>query len=133
MDFSFNNFNHFLYNMLPQVVGHPLLPTIIKKFYPHKPCSYCFNAYHEENNCPNLRAVLHLRDKLDQIKAARSTPTHFFHTYTPHKLCSYCSNPYHSDNNCPSCRQVSNYSYEQMNTNFSSPGLETNSSFYNPD
>jgi hypothetical protein len=32
MDFSFNNFNHFLYNMLPQVVGHPLLPTIIKIF-----------------------------------------------------------------------------------------------------
>jgi hypothetical protein len=104
-----------------------------KKFYLHKPCSYCFNPYHEENKCPNLWAEFNdLRDKFDQIKATRSTLTHFSHTYTTHKPCSYCSNPYHSDNNCPSWGQFSNFSYKQMNTSFSNSGCDSNFNFYNP-
>jgi hypothetical protein len=104
-----------------------------KKFYLHKPCSYCFNPYHEENKCPNLWAEFNdLRDKFDQIKATRSTLTHFSHTYTTHKPCSYCSNPYHSDNNCPSWGQFSNFLYKQMNTSFSNSGCDLNCNFYNP-
>jgi hypothetical protein len=92
------------------------------------------NYVYEENKCTDLRAEFKdIRDQVDQLIAARSTPTHFSHTYTPHKSCSYCSNPYHSDNNCPSWGQFSNFSYEQMNTSFSNPGCDSNSNFYNPD
>jgi hypothetical protein len=88
----------------------------------------------EENNCSDLRAEFNdLRDRFYQFKAARSTPTHFSHTYTPHKPCSYCSNPYHCSSNCPSWGQFSNSSHEQMNTSFSNPGCYSNFNFYNPD
>jgi hypothetical protein len=60
-------------------------------------------------------------------------PTNYSHNFYPHKPCSYCSYPYHSSSNCPSWGQLSNFSYEQMNINFSSPGFESNSNFYNPD
>jgi hypothetical protein len=89
---------------------------------------------YEENKCIDLRAEFKdIRDKVDQLVAARSTPTHFFHTYTPHKLCSYCSNPCHSDNNCPSWEKFSNFSYEQMNISFSNLECDLNSNFYNLD
>ena len=92
------------------------------------------NYVYEENKCTDLRVEFKdIHDKVDQLIAARSTPTHFSDTYTPHKSCSYCSNPYHSDNNCPSWRQFSNFSYEQMNTSFSNLGRDSNSNFYNPD
>jgi hypothetical protein len=51
------------------------------------------------------------------------------HPYGP---CSYCSDPYHSASNCPSLRQFCNFSYEQMNINFSNSGFNSNSNFYNP-
>jgi hypothetical protein len=87
-----------------------------------------------ENKCSDLRVeCIELRDKSFQLIEAKSIPTHFSHTYTPHKPCSYCSNPYHSENNCPSWGQVSNSSYEQMNTSFSNPGCDSNFNFYNPD
>jgi hypothetical protein len=90
------------------------------------------NNVYEENNCLDLRAEFNdLRDRFYQFKAARSTPTHFSHTYTPHKSCSYCSNPYHCSSNCPSWGQFSNSSYEQMNISFSYPGCDSNSNFYN--
>jgi hypothetical protein len=60
-------------------------------------------------------------------------PTNYPQNFHPHELCLYCSNPYHSSSNCPSWGQFSNFSYEQMNINFSSPGFESNSNFYNPD
>lgn len=60
-------------------------------------------------------------------------PTNYTHNFYPHKTCSYCSNLYHSSSNCPSWRQFYNPSYEQMNTNFSSPGFDSNSNVYNPD
>ena len=89
---------------------------------------------HEENKCSDLRAEFNdLCDKFYQFKAARSTPTHFSHTYTPHNPYSYCSNPYHSDNNCLSWWQFSNFSYKQVNTSFSNPGCDSNSNFYNSD
>ena len=56
-------------------------------------------------------------------------PTNF-HSYEP---CSHYSCPYHSLGDCPHWGQFSNFSHEQMNTNFSSPGFESNSNFYNPD
>jgi hypothetical protein len=87
---------------------------------------------HEENKCLDIQAKFNdLRDKFYQFKAARSSPTHFSHTYIPHKTCSYCFNPYHSDNNCSSWGQFSNFSYEYMNTSFSNPGCDSNSNFYN--
>jgi hypothetical protein len=61
------------------------------------------------------------------------TPTNYsqkFHSLGP---CSYCFNLYHSSSNCPSWGQRSNFSYEQMNINFSYPGYEPNSNFYNLD
>jgi len=60
-------------------------------------------------------------------------PTNYTHNFYPHKPCSYCFNPYHSSSNCPSWGQGSNFSYEQMNTNFSNPRFDLNSNFYNPD
>jgi hypothetical protein len=60
-------------------------------------------------------------------------PTNYPQNFHPHGLCSYYSNPYHSSSNCPSWGQFSNFSYEQMNTNCSSPAFESNSNFNNPD
>jgi predicted CopG family antitoxin len=60
-------------------------------------------------------------------------PINYTHNFYPHKPCSYCSNHYHSSSNCPSLGQFCNPSYEQMNTNFSSPRFDSNSNFYNPD
>jgi hypothetical protein len=56
-------------------------------------------------------------------------PTNFY----PHEPCSHCSSPYHSISDCPHWGQFSNFSHEQLNTSFSSPGFELNSNFYNPD
>jgi hypothetical protein len=53
--------------------------------------------------------------------------------YHPYGPCSRCSNPHHYASNCPSWGQFHNFSYEQMNTNFSSLGFNSNSNFYNPD
>jgi hypothetical protein len=58
-------------------------------------------------------------------------PINYTHNFYPYKPCSYCSNPYHSSSNCPSWGQCSNFSYEQMNTNFSSLGFDSNSNVYN--
>jgi hypothetical protein len=58
-------------------------------------------------------------------------PINYTHNFYPHKPCSYCSNPYHSSSNCPSWGQFCNPSYEQMNTNFSSPDFDSNSNVYN--
>jgi hypothetical protein len=54
-------------------------------------------------------------------------------TLHPHEPCSHCSSPYHSLDDCPHWGQFSNFSHEQLNTSFSSPGFESNSNFYNPD
>jgi hypothetical protein len=51
----------------------------------------------------------------------------------PHEPCSHCSSPYHSLGDCPHWGQFSEFSNEQLNTSFSSPGFESNSNFYNPD
>jgi hypothetical protein len=134
VDFLFDNFNQFSVQHASPSCRTPTPINYLQNFYPHKPCSYCFNPYHEENNCPDLQAEFNdLRDKFYQIKAARFTPTHFSHTYTPHKPCSYCSNPYHNDNNCPSWGQFFNFSYAQMNISFSNLGCDSNFNFYNLD
>jgi hypothetical protein len=54
-------------------------------------------------------------------------------TMYPHEPCSHCSSPYHSSDDCPHWGQFSEFSNEQLNTSFSSPGFESNSNFYNPD
>jgi hypothetical protein len=54
-------------------------------------------------------------------------------TLHPHESCPHCSSPYHSLGDCPHWGQISNFSNEQLNTSFSSPGFESNSNFYNPD
>jgi hypothetical protein len=54
-------------------------------------------------------------------------------TLHPHEPCSHCSSPYHSLGDCPHWGQFSNFSNEQLNTSFSSPGFESNLIFYNPD
>ena len=59
-------------------------------------------------------------------------PTNYSHNFYPHASCSYCSNPHHQIGNCPSYGLLSNFSYEQTNTNFSSHVFESNSNFYNP-
>jgi hypothetical protein len=92
------------------------------------------NNGYEENKCSDLRAEFNdIRDQFYKFKAARSALTHFSQTYTPHQSCLYCSNPYHCSSNCPSKGQLSNFSYEQMNTSFSNPGYDSNSNFYHPD
>jgi hypothetical protein len=57
-------------------------------------------------------------------------PTNFpqnLHSHGPY-LCY--SNPYHSSIDCPSRGQFFNFSYGQMNTNFSSQGFESHSNSY---
>ena len=61
------------------------------------------------------------------------TLTNYSHIFNPHESCSYYSNPYHQVENCPSFEQFFNFSYEQMNTDFSSLGFESNLNFYNLD
>jgi hypothetical protein len=58
-----------------------------------------------------------------------SNPTNFY----PHEPCSQCSNPYHSLGDCRHWGQFSNFSHEQINTNFSSLGFESISNFYDLD
>jgi hypothetical protein len=58
-----------------------------------------------------------------------TNPTKFY----PHESCSHCSSPYHSLGDCPHWGQFSNFSNEQLNTSFFSPGFESNSNFYSPD
>jgi hypothetical protein len=88
---------------------------------------------HEENKCSDLRAKFNdLRDKFYQLKLARSTSTHFL-TPTHHIKHVHTATILISDNNCPSWGQFSNYSYEQMNTNFFNLGCDLNSNFYNSD
>jgi hypothetical protein len=62
-----------------------------------------------------------------------SNPTNYPQNFHPHGLCSYSSNPCHSLGDCPHWEQLSNFSHEQMNTNFSNLGFELNSNFYTPD
>ena len=57
------------------------------------------------------------------------TPTNYPENFNPHEPCSHCSNPYHSLGDCPHWGQFSNFSHEQMNTNFSNSGSELNSNF----
>jgi hypothetical protein len=60
-------------------------------------------------------------------------PTNYPHNFYPHEPCLSCSDPHRSASNCPSWGQFCNLSYEQMNTNFSSTGFDSNSNFYNSD
>jgi hypothetical protein len=60
-------------------------------------------------------------------------PSNYPYNFYPQEPSSYCSDPYHSASNCHSWGQFCNHSFEQMNSNFSSPGFESNSNFYNPD
>ena len=62
-----------------------------------------------------------------------TNPTNYTKNFQPHEPCSHCSYPNHSLGDCPHWGQFSNFSHEQMNTNFSNPGFESNSNFYNPD
>jgi hypothetical protein len=62
-----------------------------------------------------------------------STPTNYPYSFNPHEPCSYCLDLYHSTSNCPSWGKLCNLSFEQMNTNFSSPRFDSNSNFYNSD
>jgi hypothetical protein len=92
------------------------------------------NNGYEENKCSDLQVEFNdIHDKFYKFKAARSTSTHFSQTYTPHQSCLYCFNPYHCSSNCPSKGQLSNFSYEQMNTSLSNPGYDSNSNFFHPD
>ena len=50
----------------------------------------------------------------------------------PHELCLGCSSPHHSSSDCPHWRQFSNFSYGQLNTNFSGQGFESHSNSYTP-
>jgi hypothetical protein len=58
-------------------------------------------------------------------------PTNYTHIFNPHEPCSYCFNHYHHVSNCLAFRQFSNLSCEQMNTNFSNLGFDSNFNFYN--
>jgi hypothetical protein len=53
-------------------------------------------------------------------------PTNYPPNFYLHEPCSYCSNPYHSSSNCLSWGQFSNFSHEQVNTNSSILGFESN-------
>jgi hypothetical protein len=61
------------------------------------------------------------------------TPTNCPQNFYPYEPCLYCLNPYHCSSNYPSWGQVSNFSYEQMNTNFSSSEFDSKFHFYNLD
>jgi hypothetical protein len=50
----------------------------------------------------------------------------------PHKLCLGCSSPHHNSGDCPHWGQFTNFSYGQLNTNFSYEGFESRSNSYTP-
>jgi hypothetical protein len=57
-------------------------------------------------------------------------PTNYPKNLHPHAQCLCCSSPYHSSGDCPHWRQFFNFSYGQINTNFSSQGFESYSNSY---
>jgi len=60
MDFSYDNYNNFsAQHDLPS--GRTPAPTnYTHNFYPHKPCSYCFNLYHHVSDFPASRQFSNL-------------------------------------------------------------------------
>ena len=48
----------------------------------------------------------------------------------PHELYLVCSSPYHNAGDCPHWGQFTNFSYEQLNTDFSDRGFESHSNSY---
>jgi hypothetical protein len=58
-------------------------------------------------------------------------PTNYPQNLHPHEPCLYC-NPYHSSGDCPSWGQFTNFSFEQINTNFFSQGFESHSNPHTP-
>ena len=50
----------------------------------------------------------------------------------PYELCLGCSSPYNSSSDCPHWGQFTNFSYGQLNTNFSDQGFESHSNSYTP-
>jgi hypothetical protein len=59
-------------------------------------------------------------------------PTNYLQNLHSHEPCLCCSSPYHSSGDCPSWGQFSNFSYGQMNTNFSSQRFESHFNSYTP-
>ena len=49
-----------------------------------------------------------------------------------HSILPICSSPYHNAGDCPHWRQFINFSYGQLNTNFSDQGFESHSNSYTP-
>ena len=50
----------------------------------------------------------------------------------PHELCLACSSPYHNASDCRHWGQFTNFSYGQLNTNFSDQRFESHSNSYTP-
>jgi hypothetical protein len=48
----------------------------------------------------------------------------------PHEQCLGYSSPHHNYGDCPHWGQFTNFSYGQLNTNFSDQGFESHSNFY---
>ena len=48
----------------------------------------------------------------------------------PHELCLACFSPYHNAGDRPHWGQFTNFSYGQLNTNFSDQGFESQSNSY---
>ena len=57
-------------------------------------------------------------------------PTNYPTNLHLHEPCLCCSSPYYSLGDCPHWGQFSNFSYGQINTNFSSQGFESHSNSY---
>jgi hypothetical protein len=62
----------------------------------------------------------------------KPAPTNYPQNLHLHEPCLYCSSPYHSSGDCASWRKFFNFSYGQINTNFSSQGFESHSNSYTP-
>jgi hypothetical protein len=60
------------------------------------------------------------------------TPPSYPKYLHPDELCLGCSSPYHNFGDCPHWGQFTNFSYGQLNTNFSSQGFESHSNSYTP-
>jgi hypothetical protein len=74
-----------------------------------------------------------LFDNFDVFPSCRTpNPINYLKNLHPHEPCLCCSNSHHSSGDCPHWGQVSNFSYGQLNTNFSGQGFESHSNSYTP-
>jgi hypothetical protein len=72
MDFYFDNYNNFSTQHASPSGRTPAPINYTHNFYPHTPCSYCFNPYHHVSDCLEFRQFSNL--SCEQMNTNFSNP-----------------------------------------------------------